>query len=87
MNTSLSFNAEVMLQESVSSWMKFRELVAFLGYDLSSLSDRWADGKGPLAMHFLTEEVAVMTVAMFEKTAKRDGFLTQLGRNSSVYKK
>lgn len=78
-------NPEVTLHEFVSNWMKFKELTLALGFRLQEVCDRWADGKGPLALHFTGEQMASLVVAMFEKTAKRDALVTQLHRRPSIH--
>lgn len=83
---SPSKNTEVTVQENVANWMKFRELVRFLGFSLSDIADHWAGGKGPLAMHFTAAEVTKMVVAMFENTSRRSAVLTELKRSPSVYR-
>ena len=78
-------NPQVALHEFVPSWMKFKELVMILSYNLQDIYDRWADGKGPLAMHFTGEEVKKLVVAMFENTSRRAALLQQLTRRPSVH--
>lgn len=82
---SRSENPEVTLHEFVSNWMKFRELTLMVGFCLQEVSDRWADGKGPLALHFTGEQVASMVTAMFEKTSRRDALVALLHRKPSVH--
>ena len=71
-------NPQVALHEHVTLWMKFRELVIVLKSSMQDVSDRWSDGKGPLALYFTAEEVQKLVVAMFENTSKRDSLLSQL---------
>ncbi len=71
-------NPEVLLHEYVPNWMKFRELLRALNSGFQELSDRWADGKGPLALHFQPEEIRKLVIAMFENTSNRDRVLAQL---------
>ena len=75
-------NTQVTLHESVPSWLKFRELVRVLSSGLQEVSDRWADGKGPLGLVFTSEELRRLVLAMFENTSKRDALLRQLRRPS-----
>ena len=53
-----------------------------LGSGLAEVSDRWADGKGPLGLVFTPEELRRLVLAMFENTSKRDMLLRQLRRPS-----
>lgn len=71
-------NPEVLLHEHVTSWFRFKELLLVLGFGLQQISDRWADGKGPLAMHFSPSEVQRLVLGMFENTSKRDVLLGQI---------
>lgn len=82
---SISTNPEVTLHEFVCNWMKFKELTLVLGFCLQEVSDRWADGKGPLALHFTGKQVAGLVTAMFEKTAKRDALVTHLYQKPSIH--
>ncbi len=78
-------NPVVLLHEAVPCWSRFRELVTFFGWTLTDVADRWADGKGPLAMHFTGDEVKKLVVAMFENTSRREALLMQLSRRPSVH--
>ena len=71
-------SAEVLLHEHVQAWMRFTELHRVLKSGLQQLSDRWAAGKGPLALHFTADEVHRLVIAMFENTSKRDRVLAQI---------
>lgn len=71
-------NPQVTIHENVTNWMKFKELVLVLSSGMQAVSDRWADGKGPLALYFTAEEVKKLVVAMFENTSRRDSLLAQL---------
>ena len=78
-------NPQITIHEYVPCWMKFKELGHLLGCSLQEMSDRWADGKGPLALHFSGHEVAQLVVAIFENTSKRDMLLNQLRRKPSIH--
>lgn len=82
---SVSTNPEITLHEFVCNWMKFKELTLVLGFCLQEVGDRWADGKGPLALHFTGKQVAGLVTAMFEKTAKRDALVALLHRKPSIH--
>ena len=73
-----SANPQVTLHECVSNWLRFKELVLFLDCGLQAVADRWADGKGPLALHLTATEVRRLVTAVFENTRKRDMFLSRL---------
>ena len=78
-------NPQITIHEYVPSWMKFKELGHLLGCSLQEVADRWADGKGPLALHFTGQEVAQLLVAIFENTSKRDALLNQLRKKPSIH--
>lgn len=78
-------NPQVTIHEFVPSWMRFKELGRLLGCSLQDMADRWADGKGPLAVHFTAQEVSQLVIAIFENTSKRDAFLHQLRRKPSIH--
>ena len=78
-------SVEVAVQQYVASWMQFKELLLFLGLSLCEVADRWADGKGPLAMYFTAQQVMRLVLAMFENTRKREALLVQLRRKPSVH--
>ncbi len=67
-----------MLHEFVPNWLRFRELVLLLGSGLQTVADRWAAGKGPLALHFSPGDVARLVEAMFEETHRRAVVLREL---------
>lgn len=73
-----SANPQVTLHECVPNWLRFKELVLFLDCGLQAVADRWADGKGPLALHLTATEVRRLVIAVFENTRKRDLFLSRL---------
>ena len=45
--------------------------------------DRWADGKGPLAVQLSGAELARLVIAVFEKTSRRDALVAKL-QNAAV---
>ncbi|XP_073441397.1 centromere/kinetochore protein zw10 homolog [Dendrobates tinctorius] len=55
----------------VQKWMKFKELMIILQANLQEIVDRWADGKGPLATEFSTNEVKSLIRALFQNTERR----------------
>lgn len=77
-DSQLDTSIEVTLHDCVAVWLRFRELTSFLGLSLTDVVDRWADGKGPLAMQLSATELARLVVAVFEKTSRRDALLAQL---------
>lgn len=62
----------------VKSWYRFSELVFILGSSLIGICDRWADGKGPLALQFKPEEVQRLIKAIFQNTDRRAAILAKV---------
>lgn len=62
----------------VSSWYKFNELNFVLGASLLDINDRWADGKGPLAMQFKPIELKQLIRALFQNTDRRSTLLAKI---------
>lgn len=76
-------SVEVTLQDCVPVWLRFRELAWFFGLGLGDVVDRWADGKGPLAVQLSGAELARLVIAVFEKTSRRDALVAKL-QNAAV---
>ncbi|XP_062309659.1 centromere/kinetochore protein zw10 homolog [Osmerus eperlanus] len=55
----------------VKKWMTFRELVMILRASLQDIVDRWAEGKGPLAVEFSSSEMKSLVRALFQNTERR----------------
>ncbi|XP_055370395.1 centromere/kinetochore protein zw10 homolog isoform X2 [Betta splendens] len=62
----------------VKKWSTFKELVIVLRANLQEIVDRWADGKGPLALEFSSSEVKNLIRALFQNTERRAGALTKI---------
>ncbi|KAM9299225.1 centromere/kinetochore protein zw10 homolog [Gastrophryne carolinensis] len=62
----------------VQKWMKFKELMIILQANLQEIVDRWADGKGPLATEFSTNEVKNLIRALFQNTERRAAALARI---------
>ncbi|GLV33144.1 Zeste-white 10 [Carabus blaptoides fortunei] len=59
-------------------WYKFNELILILNSSLADINDRWADGKGPLAVEFKPEEVKGLIRALFQNTDRRAAVLARI---------
>lgn len=68
----------VELQKNVPKWLRFKELITVLNASLLEISDRWADGKGPLAMVFTANEVKQLIRALFQNTDRRSAILAKI---------
>ncbi|XP_018576832.1 centromere/kinetochore protein zw10 homolog [Anoplophora glabripennis] len=62
----------------VSSWYKLNELNFVLGASLLDINDRWADGKGPLALQFKPVELKQLIRALFQNTDRRSALLAKI---------
>ncbi|KAJ8267083.1 hypothetical protein GJAV_G00138140 [Gymnothorax javanicus] len=62
----------------VRKWMTFKELSVVLQANLQDIVDRWADGKGPLALEFTANEVKSLIRALFQNTERRAIALTKI---------
>lgn len=62
----------------VPSWYKFNELNFVLAASLVDINDRWADGKGPLALQFKANELKLLIRALFQNTDRRAAVLARI---------
>ena len=62
----------------VKKWSKFNELIVILNASLREIEDRWAGGKGPLAIDFSVEEVKKLIRALFQNTDRRAATLSRI---------
>ncbi|RZC42557.1 Zw10 domain containing protein [Asbolus verrucosus] len=62
----------------VGSWYRLSELVFVLSTSLVDINDRWADGKGPLALQFKPEELKQLVRALFQNTERRAALLAKI---------
>ncbi|CAG9820893.1 unnamed protein product [Phaedon cochleariae] len=62
----------------VVMWYKLNELDFVLGASLLDIKNRWADGKGPLALHFKPSELKSLIRALFQNTARRSAVLAKI---------
>ncbi|XP_018333578.1 centromere/kinetochore protein zw10 homolog [Agrilus planipennis] len=62
----------------VEVWYRFNELVFMLNASLVEINDRWADGKGPLALVMKPEEVKRLVRALFQNTDRRAALLAKI---------
>ena len=62
----------------VKKWNQFKELILLLNASLKEIEDRWAGGKGPLAVEFTVEEVKKLVRALFQNTDRRAATLSRI---------
>ncbi|KAG6441886.1 centromere/kinetochore protein zw10 homolog [Manduca sexta] len=66
------------VETHVKSWIKLQELIFVLGGSLKDIENHWKDGKGPLAVHFRTEELRNLIKALFQNTQIRANLLSKI---------
>lgn len=71
-------NITVEIQRNVAKWQRFRELDMILNASMIDISDRWASGKGPLAVVFSSNEVKQLIRALFQNTDRRSQMLAKI---------
>ena len=71
-------NLSVVIQRRVQKWQRFRELDMILNASMIDISDRWAAGKGPLAVVFSADEVKQLVRALFQNTDRRSQMLAKI---------
>uniref|UniRef100_A0A0A9Z1P8 Centromere/kinetochore protein zw10 n=1 Tax=Lygus hesperus TaxID=30085 RepID=A0A0A9Z1P8_LYGHE len=62
----------------IKKWAKFTELIHILNGSLAEIGDRWADGKGPLALEFTAEQVRQLIKALFQVSDRRSAILSRI---------
>lgn len=75
-NKNKKYQEEVPIY--VKKWSTFKELVIVLRANLQEIVDRWADGKGPLAVEFSSSEVKNLIRALFQNTERRAVALSKI---------
>ncbi|XP_033735507.1 centromere/kinetochore protein zw10 homolog [Pecten maximus] len=71
-------NLTFELQKNVSKWLRYKELITVLNASLLEISDRWAEGKGPLAVEFTPNEMKSLIRALFQNTERRAAVLAKI---------
>lgn len=71
-------NITVELQRNVAKWQRFRELDMVLNASMIEIGDRWASGKGPLAVAFTANEIKQLIRALFQNTDRRAAILAKI---------
>lgn len=67
-----------LLMNHVSNWNKLKELELLMNLSLMDISNRWAEGKGPLAAEFKAHEVKQLIRALFQNTDRRANVLSKI---------
>lgn len=70
--------AGALLLKHVAKWSKLKELEILMNASLVEISDRWAEGKGPLAVEFKAHEVKQLIRALFQNTDRRADILAKI---------
>jgi centromere/kinetochore protein ZW10 len=71
-------NITIEIQRNVAKWQRFRELDMVLNGSMIEIGDRWASGKGPLAVAFTANEVKQLIRALFQNTERRATMLAKI---------
>ncbi|XP_045165863.2 centromere/kinetochore protein zw10 homolog [Mercenaria mercenaria] len=71
-------NITIEIQRNVAKWQRFRELDMVLNASMIEIGDRWASGKGPLAVVFTANEVKQLIRALFQNTDRRAAMLAKI---------
>ena len=66
----------------VRLWPKLKELILVLDANLKEIDDRWALGKGPLAVEFGVDEMKQLIRALFQNTDRRATVLAKIKYDS-----
>ncbi|CAB0012684.1 unnamed protein product, partial [Nesidiocoris tenuis] len=72
------FEEPLEVHRHVKKWYKFLELIRILDGSLIEIGDRWADGKGPLAIEFTAEQVRHLIKALFQVSDRRSAVLSRI---------
>ncbi|XP_071754733.1 centromere/kinetochore protein zw10 homolog isoform X1 [Centroberyx gerrardi] len=75
-NKNKKYQEEVPIY--VKKWITFKELVIVLRANLQEIVNRWAEGKGPLALEFSSSEMKSLIRALFQNTERRAIALTKI---------
>ncbi|CAL1534617.1 unnamed protein product [Lymnaea stagnalis] len=70
--------ASVELTRHVKSWQRLTEIKLVVDSSLSAISDRWAEGKGPLAASLKAIELKNLIRALFQNTDRRADVLAAI---------
>uniref|UniRef100_A0A671RU00 Centromere/kinetochore protein zw10 homolog n=1 Tax=Sinocyclocheilus anshuiensis TaxID=1608454 RepID=A0A671RU00_9TELE len=62
----------------VKKWMTLKEISMVLNANLQEIVDRWAEGKGPLAVEFSCNEMKSLIRALFKNTERRAAALAKI---------
>ncbi|KAL4238190.1 Centromere/kinetochore protein zw10 [Mactra antiquata] len=71
-------NITVELHRNVPKWQRFQELDMVLNASMIEIGDRWASGKGPLAVAFSANEIKQLIRALFQNTDRRAAMLAKI---------
>ena len=67
-----------IIDEHVQKWQKLKELIIILGASLKEIEERWANGKGPLAIEFTPQNIKQLIRALFQNTDRRSNLLSKI---------
>lgn len=62
----------------VKNWIKLMQLLRILDASLIEITELWAEGKGPLTLHYKAEEIKHLIRALFQNTKHRQTCLASI---------
>lgn len=78
LKTDCDGNATIEIQCHVAKWQRFRELDMVLNASMIDIGERWATGKGPLAVVFSPNELKQLIRALFQNTDRRAALISKI---------
>lgn len=72
------FADELQVSVLCRSWTKLMQLRMMLNASMAHIVEQWAEGKGPLTLHYRAEEVKHLIRALFQNTDRRANALSTI---------
>lgn len=72
------FADELQVSVLCGSWTKMQQLRMMLDAPLAHIAEQWAEGMGPLTLHYRAEEVKHLIRALFQNTDRRANALAKI---------
>ena len=71
-------DVQLVMHQNIAKLNKFKEVIIVLNSSLHDISERWADGKGPLAHELSSTELKPLIRALFQNTDRRAAVLAKI---------
>lgn len=68
----------LQISVNVKQWFKLQQLKMILNASMVHITEQWADGKGPLTLHYKADEVRHLIRALFQNTDRRANALATI---------